>query len=180
MNLLNKESIAERAIKATVLGQNESEIGADQVEMDLRKIGAAFVTIYVDTKLRGCIGSIEANEALYLNIRRNAINAVTRDFRFLPINKDEIRTSKLRVEVSVLSPLKRFKPKTSRQLLIFLKQYKPGLVIKKNGKQAVFLPQVWQQIVKELDFLKELCRKAGLSDDAWKSEMEFYVFTVKK
>ena len=57
---------------------------------------------------------------------------------------------------------------------------KEGIVIRKGPSSAVFLPQVaTEQGWDKTETLCQLCRKAGLSIDAWKDEgMEFYVFTA--
>ena len=71
-------------------------------------------------------------------------------------------------------------PKSVKELLERLRKEKPGLVIEKFGRRAVFLPQVWEEISSAEEFLRQLCLKAGLSIDDWKEEMQFFVFTVKK
>ena len=41
-------------------------------------------------------------------------------------------------------------------------------MIRKGGRSATFLPQVWEQLPDKAEFLGHLCRKAGLPADAWK------------
>ena len=43
-----------------------------------------------------------------------------------------------------------------------------GLIIQKGGRQATFLPQVWEQLPDKKAFLTHLCLKAGLDADEWK------------
>ena len=52
-----------------------------------------------------------------------------------------------------------------------------GVVIQKSGRSAVFLPQVAPEQGWSLtQMLDELCLKAGLPRDAWKSGASFQVF----
>jgi AMMECR1 domain-containing protein len=49
-----------------------------------------------------------------------------------------------------------------------LRQLKPGedgVILEADGRRATYLPQVWETINDKRQFLRELARKAGLSDD---------------
>jgi len=78
------------------------------------------------------------------------------------------------MEISLLSPLK--KVKGAGEIL----PGKHGVVIMKDSRSGLFLPQVWEQIPDKTDFLEEICsQKAGLKRDCWKDkDAEIYVFTV--
>lgn len=149
------------------------------VENPLNKFNerlACFVTIKTGEELRGCIGTIEPVDTLFNSIIENAISAATRDPRFSPVTENELDS--LNYEVSVLSPPKLFEPKSSDELLKEIKG--KGLIIKKNFRSAVYLPQVWEHFREEKDFLTSLCRKAGLHKDEWKEykSMKFYLFKL--
>lgn len=137
---------------------------------------ACFVTIYTGDELRGCIGTIEPVDTLYNSIVDNAISAATRDYRFSPVMENEL--SKLNYEISVLSPPVLFEPESAEELFKGIKG--KGLIIKKDFRSAVYLPQVWEHFSEEKDFLKSLCQKAGLFADEWKNfkNMKFYVFNL--
>ena len=62
----------------------------EAVDNKLWDKAASFVTVYVDNKLRGCIGDYIATEPLYRNIVKNAVNAAFTDFRFPPIDKNDL------------------------------------------------------------------------------------------
>ncbi len=62
---------------------------------------AAFVTLKIDGKLRGCIGNLEPVGALWEGIRDNAINAAFNDHRFSPLTPEEL--SVVQLDISVLS-----------------------------------------------------------------------------
>ncbi len=137
---------------------------------------ACFVTIKTGEELRGCIGTIEPVDTLCNSIIENAISAAARDPRFSPVTENELDS--LNYEVSVLSPPELFEPKSSDELLKEIKD--KGIIIKKDFRSAVYLPQVWEHFHEEKDFLTSLCRKAGLHKDEWKNykSMKFYLFKL--
>jgi len=175
MTYKTKEELAKYVIHYYLEENEVPEIKAGDVAENLHQKAACFVTVYIYRKLRGCIGNYEAFEPLYKNIIRNAISAITSDYRFSPITKEEIPN--LTVEVSVLSPMGKYKPKDSQELLKYLTKNKPGLLLDKDGRKAIFLPQVWEDLPKAQDFLSNLCLKAGLNPDDWQdAKMRFWVF----
>lgn len=68
---------------------------------ELRKTRAgAFVSIHKHGKLRGCIGTIEpVCGSLAEEIIRNAVSAATRDPRFDPVTRDELKWLEINVDV---------------------------------------------------------------------------------
>lgn len=172
-----KENLVRYAIEYFWECQKIPTIKPEQVNPKWHKLGASFVSVYVDDNLRGCIGSHQAYEPLYENIIKNAISAAFSDYRFPPLQKIEI--NRLKLEISVLSPLKEFKPEDIKHLLQFLKKEKPGLLLEHEGKRALFLPQVWEKLPKPIDFLSHLCQKACLPPDSWKvMKMKYYIFSL--
>lgn len=179
MQYKTKEELAKYAINYYLEKNEVLEIEVEEVAQNLHQKAACFVTVYIKRNLRGCIGNYQAFEPLYKNIIRNAIGSVSSDYRFAPISRSEI--SQLTVEVSVLSPPEEYRPKNSEELLKYLEKEKPGLVIEKNGRKALFLPQVWEELRRPEEFLSHLCFKAGLSPTAWQaSDMLFWVFQKKE
>ncbi len=137
---------------------------------------ACFVTIKEGYELRGCIGTIEPVDTLYNSIIENAISAATRDPRFKPIKENEL--IHLNYEVSVLSVPELFEAESIDALLRNIKG--KGVIISKDMRRAVYLPQVWKNFKAEDAFLSSLCQKAGLVPEEWKNykSMKFYVFTL--
>ena len=131
----------------------------------------AFVTLQEHGELRGCIGYVEAVKPLYQAVSDMAVAASTEDSRFPPVRVEELDS--IEIEITVLSPLR---PVPSPDSVIVGKH---GVVIKKAGHGAVFLPQVpVEQGWNRETYLSELCRKALLPRDAWKSpDAKLYVFT---
>ena len=133
--------------------------------------GAAFVTLTRDGQLRGCVGTVTPVLTLMDALRYGAFSAAFRDGRFQPLKKEELPG--IKIEVSVLSPLK---PSSAGEI----KPGQHGVVVVKDGKSGLFLPQVWEQIPAKEDFMGELCeQKAGLPRDCWKDpKTQLYSFTV--
>jgi AmmeMemoRadiSam system protein A/AmmeMemoRadiSam system protein B len=130
-----------------------------------------FVTLKERGELRGCIGYIESPLPLYLGVRDRAVQSATRDPRFPPVRPEELVD--LDIEITVLSPIRSVAGPESVVVGVH------GVVIEKDNLGAVFLPQVpVEQGWDRNTYLSELCRKAGLPRDAWKSrDARLYVFT---
>lgn len=136
---------------------------------NLKKEFGVFVTLKNDGNLRGCIGSILPVEPLYQGVIRNAVNASTRDTRFVPMNAaDEPHVD---IEISVLTP-----PETvmgPEDILVG----RDGIILEQGPHRAVFLPQVAPEQGWDLETtLTRLSMKAGLSADAWRSGTRFKTF----
>ncbi len=121
--------------------------------------GAAFVTLTKGGSLRGCVGTVTPAMTLTDAVRYGAFAAAFRDGRFHPLGKEEL--ADVRIEVSVLSPLRPAKASAVKK--------GDGVVVARDGKSGLFLPQVWEQIPDKEAFMGELCeQKAGLPRDCWK------------
>lgn len=149
----------------------ESRPAALERDPRLNLPGAAFVTLKKKGALRGCIGTVEPAMTLANAVRYGAYGAAFRDGRFKPVEEAEL--AGLKVEVSVLSPMRRAKAGD-------IKPWKHGVMAVAGGKSGLFLPQVWEQIPGKEEFLGEICsQKAGLPRDCWKDPAtELYIFTV--
>ncbi len=145
---------------------------------NLAAVAGVFVTIHNtgaraarDGRLRGCIGAIEAREPLVDAIVRAAQSAAN-DPRFPPLTREEL--PQVRLEVSVLSPVTAVSGPDAIEL------GRHGVILAKEGRRAVFLPQVARETGWDRDtFLSQLARKAGLPGDAWRSGATFEVFTAQ-
>jgi AmmeMemoRadiSam system protein B/AmmeMemoRadiSam system protein A len=132
----------------------------------------AFVTIKKHGELRGCIGHMAEDMPLARATGLMAMQAAFNDSRFTPVTASELRD--LEFEVSVLTP---FKPIAGAGEIVIGRD---GVVLAKSGRSAVFLPQVaTEQRWKTPELLDNLCRKAGLPTDAWKSGAQLYVFQAQ-
>ncbi|MEW6042190.1 MAG: AmmeMemoRadiSam system protein B [Elusimicrobiota bacterium] len=134
--------------------------------------GAVFVTLTKNKNLRGCIGTMEPKTTVLDAVVHFAVSSAFEDPRFPAVNSSEI--SGIKIEISILSPLKRVDSYKDIQ------EKKHGVYIKKGYLSGTYLPQVWEHFKTKEEFLSSLCHeKAGLSGDAWKDKStEIYVYTV--
>ncbi len=145
-----------------------------EVEVQDRRLaanGATFVTINRHGSLRGCIGNMQPVMPLYRSVISNAVAASSRDPRFQPLKKEELKD--MEVEVSVLSP---FEPlRDVKDIRIG----RHGLYLVKGQNTAVFLPQVPQEQGWDITaYLENLATKAGLHKDGWKGA-QLFTFTAE-
>lgn len=130
---------------------------------------AAFVTLKKHAQLRGCIGDIFPQRPLYKSVILNAIHACVNDGRFPPVSQEECED--ITIDISALTPPAPVE--SSNQIRIGI----DGVVLNKDGRSAVFLPQVAPEQGWDLDqTLTHLSQKAGLPEDAWKKGASFLVF----
>lgn len=157
--------------------EGEEYNASDEVKRKYNEKRACFVTLTKKCNLRGCVGSIIPSKKLWVDVQENAINSAFHDTRFLPLKKDELKD--IKIEISVLTLPEKLSFKDSDELLKKLNK-NLGVIIKKGFNQAVYLPQVWEEIAGKKEFLGSLCMKAGLHRDCWKEKIEVYVFRVEK
>ncbi len=139
---------------------------------------ATFVTLEKNGILRGCIGHIEAYHPLYFDIIENAVHSAFFDPRFPPLSKEELK--ELKVEISILTPLKKLLFNFPEEILEKITPNKDGVLIRKNKNTATYLPQVWKTIKDKKEFLSNLCLKAGLANNCWQEkDVEIYTYEVE-
>lgn len=143
---------------------------------NLTKRAATFVTLNLDGKLRGCIGSLIAHKSLIDDLTSNAYNAAFHDPRFPPLTKEEFENIEL--EISILSEALEVRYKDFEDLKSKINQGVDGVIIRQDQKQATFLPQVWEQLPDFEDFLSHLFHKAGITD--LDTTVEVFVYQVEK
>jgi AmmeMemoRadiSam system protein A len=137
-----------------------------------------FVTLKIADQLRGCIGNLTATDPLEEGVRRNAVHAAFHDPRFRPLGSEEL--DRVQIEVSVLTEPQRLAYTDATDLIRKLRPHVDGVIIRKGGASATFLPQVWDQLTGPEDFLSHLCRKAGLPSYEWqKASLEVLTYQVQ-
>lgn len=130
---------------------------------------AAFVTLKKHSLLRGCIGDIFPQRPLYKSVILNAINACFNDRRFKPVAEDEC--GDITIEISALTAPEPVDSADKVRIGI------DGVVLSKDGRSAVFLPQVAPEQGWDINqMLTQLSLKAQLPSDAWKEGASFLVF----
>lgn len=131
----------------------------------------AYVTYENDGALRGCLGRLEGDRPAYLNVQYAALAAALADPRFPAVTAEEL--DGLTLEITLLYPMQQVKSPDEIQI------GRDGVLMRVGETDgALFLPQVPLDQGWDLeDTLVQLCRKAGLPDDAWQSpDARFYTF----
>lgn len=165
-----------RSVIAGALGKPGPSI--DESQPWLHAKGASFVTLTMNQHLRGCIGTLEAQRPLLLDVKANAYAAAFRDPRFSPLTIAELDTTK--IEISLLSPQQPLTFKNEADALAQLRPDVDGVVFKYGHYRSTFLPQVWEQLTDATTFMAHLKHKAGLSPEFWHDDVELYRYTVTK
>ena len=148
---------ARQSIRAALHGEVPAECRV--LTRALRNPGAAFVSLHHHDHLRGCIGTLTAEQPLYQVVSKMALSAAFEDPRFPPLEVSELLG--LQIEISRLSALVPARPDE-----ICIGRH--GVCLTRGEHRAVFLPQVaLQQKWDRATLLAELCRKALLAPDAW-------------
>ena len=120
----------------------------------------AFVTVYVEGDLRGCIGTFRPQGSLASTVAKMAVAAASEDPRFPAIATADV--AGLAVSVSVLGA-----PRPIADPLE-VEVGKQGLIVSRGLHRGTLLPKVavehgWGPE----EFLKHTCLKAGLPPRAW-------------
>ena len=132
----------------------------------------AFVTLKSEGCLRGCIGRISSTRSLLQTVKEMAVASAFEDPRFPPMTESEWPS--IRVEISVLSPMKR----VADPQAVCVGTH--GVMIRSGLNSGLLLPQVateqgWDREM----FLSHACRKAGLAPEAWRNpSTEIEVFSA--
>ena len=139
----------------------------------LREKGyGVFVTLYLEGRLRGCIGRFTSSSSLHSTIREMARNAAFSDPRFPALSKKE--APMIEIEVSVLSPLKKI------ESIDEFKLGRDGIYMIKGYNHGTFLPQVAKETGWNTEeFLGHCARdKAGIGYYGWK-DAELYTYQTE-
>ncbi|TNF22743.1 MAG: AmmeMemoRadiSam system protein A [Deltaproteobacteria bacterium] len=150
--------IAREAILSKVSRGTVPEFVADDPELQLPS--GAFVSLHIDGRLRGCIGTLYPEQPLVEAVATMAGEAATADPRFHPLAARDLRETD--IEISVLTPFVRVTPEQ-------VEPGRHGLYIARGRRRGVLLPQVATQYGWDREeFLAQTCHKAGLPPDAWR------------
>jgi len=161
--------LAEKAVLSAASGGAPPVPGSEAV-FGLRC--GAFVTLKMDGKLRGCIGSFTGTGSLGATIVAMAGAAATGDPRFRPVTPAEAVS--VTIQISVLSEMT---PALPSQVIPGVH----GVYVRRGRRAGTLLPQVateegWDRET----LLAHSCLKAGLPPDAWKhDETEILVYTAE-
>ncbi len=144
----------------------------DHYDFPLSEPGASFVTLTMNGELRGCIGSLQAHQPLFIDVCENAYAAAFRDSRFTPPDMRDLEH--LHIEISVLTPLEEIRFDSEDHLLNQLEPFEDGLVLQDGHHRGTFLPLVWEKLPDKHSFLSQLKLKAGLAPNYWSDSLRCY------
>ncbi len=137
---------------------------------ELNEKKGVFVTIrtYPKKELRGCIGLPYPTQTLIRGLIETS-REVCFDPRFPPLKEEEL--NKIIIEVSILGEPKLIEVEKPSEYFEKIKIGKDGLIISNPPFSGLLLPEVplefgWGII----EYLQNLCRKAGLPPNAWEFE----------
>ena len=159
---------ARQAMEDGVRGRPLLPLYLAELSPRLSQPGASFVTLTSHGELRGCIGTLEATEPLVEDVRQHAVAAALEDYRFPPVQVDELPY--LQIEVSRLTEPKRLDYRDADDLLRQLRPGVDGVVLRDGLRRATFLPQVWEKVSEAEIFLGMLCRKMGAPAEIWRTK----------
>lgn len=159
-------NLARQAIESAVQGRALPALDLESLPPRLCEPGASFVTLTRKGQLRGCIGALEPRDPLALDVREHAIAAALNDFRFTPVQPEEL--PEIRIEISRLTIPRDLEYRTPEELPKKIKPGVDGVILRDGMQRATFLPQVWEKLPEPWEFLDHLCMKMGTLPDLWR------------
>ena len=128
------------------------------IPLDLRAPSAAFVSLYKDRQLRGCVGSTKPTEATAAHeLIRYAVASAVRDPRFDPVRLDEVGALTIKVQLlappEVVTHISGLNPRTH------------GIIVRRGDREALLLPGI-EGIDTPEQQLRAACEKAGINRNA--------------
>jgi AmmeMemoRadiSam system radical SAM enzyme/AmmeMemoRadiSam system protein B/AmmeMemoRadiSam system protein A len=133
-----------------------------------RTVLGAFVTLKRQGKLRACCGALGRPMPLLDALRQSALRTATDDTRLPPISVTEL--PHLDVDVQLLYGFQDIQAK-GRDRAKAVETGKHGLQIRQGEQAGLLLPAVAvEQGYNADEFLRQVCRKAGLPSTAWEND----------
>lgn len=171
--------VARKALNEAVHGKTFQVNQLTDVPEKLRQPGATFVTLTRHGELRGCIGALEPYLPLIEDVCEHAVAAGQQDFRFLPVQPDEL--SDIEIEISRLTQPQPLDYDSPADLLAKLKPGEDGVVLRDGFQRATFLPQVWEKLPDPAEFLNHLCQKMGAPANLWRhKKLKVMIYHVEE
>ncbi len=171
-------AVARRSIQHGLNDQSPLPVKLEEYPATLRPVRATFITLEIEGRLRGCIGTLEARSPLVKDVADHAYAAAFEDPRFLPLSPEEL--PRLDIHISVLSPSEPLHFQSEDELLAQLRPGVDGLILRLGQQRhATFLPSVWESLSDPYVFLAQLKQKAGLPLDFWSLELQAERYTTE-
>lgn len=166
--------LSKEAIESSVLHTSGPSAGdiekVRQAHPILDRPTGAFVTIYVDGHLRGCLGEVETDDPLLEVILRCARKVPRYDYRFPRMTPDELPL--LAYKISILSVLRPLASPDEIEI------GRDGLIVRAEGHAGLLLPEVPVEYGWDVPtFLHHLWRKAGIPQGVPVEDVRLWSFT---
>jgi AmmeMemoRadiSam system protein A len=132
----------------------------------------AFVSIFHDGALRGCLGRLNSPLPIAVLVAELAQAVADSDPRFNRVTPQEL--DGIDVEISVLT--------REREIgsVDEIEVGRHGLIVEQGTNRGLLLPQVPEEHGWDRDaFLHHTCLKAGLAADAWRRGARLFVFEAQ-
>ncbi len=169
--------LAAQSIQYGLQQQSRMPLKLEDYDGLLKKIHATFVTLSLNGKLRGCIGTLEAHQTLVESVVSNAYSAAFNDPRFSALRQQEV--DNLHIEISVLSAPQVMSFASEDDLISQLRPGIDGIILEEGHHRATYLPSVWAMLSEPEQFIRELKSKAGLSSNHWSSKIKVSRYTTE-
>ena len=169
--------VARQSIKDGLRDGREPVIELSEYDQVLCEKRATFVTLKINNRLRGCIGTLTAVRPLVEDVAHNAYAAAFHDTRFDPLTADELAT--LDIHISILNSPEDMSFDSEQDLLRQLRPGKDGVILQENFRRATFLPSVWESIDSKAEFIQHLKQKAGLPMNYWSDDIKIQRYSVE-
>jgi len=163
-------TLARKAIQQFLV--DESLPPAKHSDQALNRRQGAFVTLFKEGKLRGCVGHIKDDLPLYEVVGLMALQSAFNDQRFPSVTTDEL--PQIEIEISILSPFSKIKRIEEIEL------GRDGVSLTIGDHRAVFLPQVPLKMGWDKEqVLDRLADKMGLPEKSWKRKSKVFIFQTE-
>lgn len=169
--------VARQAIGHELVEYVPWRVRAGEFAEPLRAVRATFVTLEIEKRLRGCIGSLAARWPLVEDVARNAAAAAFQDPRFGRLSRAEFE--RVELHISILSPAEPMAFASQEDLLSQLRPGVDGLILGEGQRRGTFLPAVWEELGEPEQFLRHLKLKAGLPPDYWSPTVQVWRYTAE-
>ncbi|MCB9946297.1 MAG: AmmeMemoRadiSam system protein B [Rhodospirillaceae bacterium] len=169
--------LVHRTLERVVAGEAEAPVDLSGYPLPLRAVRNTFVTLELNGRLRGCVGTIQPMLPLAADVAANTRKAAVSDRRFKPLTKDELPG--ITASISILSHNRPLAFTSEADLLAQLRPGVDGLIIRDGDRRALFLPKVWDTLPDGRQFLAQLKSKAGLAQGYWSDTLKAWRFTTE-
>lgn len=170
--------LADVAVRRGLAGESPPNVDPARLAPALRERVGAFVTLEVNGRLNGCIGSIAPTEPLGVVVPTLAWSAAFADPRLPRLTAADYPS--LHIKLSLLGPLTPIPASSEAALAGALRPGVDGVLLRNGHAHATFLPAVWEKLPDPSAFLHALEAKAGLGRGEWRPGTEAWRYTAKE